>query len=130
MINFDSALDVAGTTRMTVKDAVPIVRETITVRPAPAEPVSKPVAEQSWEPLRDYVIEQILTSGPIPRDTRRETTIFMGFASRWGAAALPIARYAFEECGGMWLGAPVGVFRFHRTSDSCFAQEISRKIIT
>lgn len=129
MINFDTELDAAGTTRMVITDIVPKVRDTVTVRPAaPAPeptPASTPAGDVSWELVRDYVIEQIgKVVGPFPRDTRKENTIFMNFVGRWGAASMEIARYAFEQSGGVWMGAPVGVFRFHRTSDVCFAQEI------
>jgi hypothetical protein len=125
MINFSR-----GTTRprtaVQQQTVVPVVEETIVVRPALRRADTAPEQRQlGWKQLRDYVIGQIeATSGPFPRDIRRENTIFMGFADRWREAEA-IARYAFEECGGIWKGAPVSVARFSETSDSYFAGPIA-----
>ena len=148
MLNFNSDLDSAPTTRAVQahRAEVPPVQERVTVtplgeasKPVPAPEPSTPAKTSihvpasassfEWEKVRDYVIEQILAlHGPFPRDVRRENTIFMGFAARWEDQAMPIARYAFEEADGEWLDAPVGVARFHKTSDGVFAQKIAAKL--
>jgi hypothetical protein len=122
---------------------VPMVQERVTVtpieespEPAPApEPAAKPIhvpvstSAFEWEKVRDYVVDRILAvHGPFPRDIRKENTIFMGFVGRWEDVSMKIARYAFEVAGGEWLGAPVSVHRFHKTSDPVFAAQISSKL--
>jgi hypothetical protein len=118
------------------RDEVPQVQERVTVTPlasdkvAPAPvPSSRPAPSTSafeWERVRDYVIKSILDKhGPFPRDERKENTIFMGFVGRWDDLSMKIAAYAFEEAGGEWLGAPIAIHRFHKTSDPIFAQRIA-----
>lgn len=94
---------------------------------------AKPIKEESstggWEDIRDYVVEQTEARWGIqPRDPKKEKLIFESFLSRWGSLALPIARYAFEECKGKWKNAPVRVTRFSLASDSYFAMEIADKL--
>jgi hypothetical protein len=121
---------------------VPVVQEKVTVTPLPApapQPETKPgipsfhvpplASSLDWEQLRDYVVEQIeAIHGPFPREPRRENTIFMGFYGRWEDLALPIAKHAFEEAKGFWLGAPVSVARFERSSDAVFATKIAAQL--
>lgn len=121
------------------RDEVPVVREQVTVTPLPAsapQPETKPgipsfhvpplASTLEWEILRDYVVEQIeAVHGPFPREPRRENTIFMAFYGRWEDLALPIAKHVFEEAGGFWLGAPVSVARFEKSSDTVFAMKIA-----
>lgn len=140
MLNFQTDTDRARTNQaaevQTVRAEVPMVQERVTaipaVAPAPQEPAHDPKNDvdasgsYEWEHIRDYVIEQILAvHGPFPRDVRKENTVFMGFAARWEGLGLDIARYAFEQARGEWLGAPVSVARFHKTSDPVFAHKIS-----
>jgi hypothetical protein len=121
---------------------VPVVQEQVTVTPLPApapQPETKPgipsfhvpplASSLEWEKVRDYVVERIeAVHGPFPRETRRENTTFMAFYARWEDLALPIATYAFEEAGGFWLGAPVSVARFEKSSDAAFAMKIAEKL--
>jgi hypothetical protein len=130
----------------THRDEVPTVQERVTVTQlaqsafvtTPEPPIAPALtgipefhvpalgSSLGWEKLRDYVIEKILdVHGPFPRDNRRENTIFMGFYGRWEDLSLPIARHAFEVTGGDWLGAPVSVARFEKSSDIVFAQRIA-----
>lgn len=118
---------------------VPVVQEQVTVTPLPApapQPETKagipsfhvPAIASSldWELLRDYVVEQIeAVHGPFPREPRRENTTFMAFYGRWEDLALPIAKYVFEQSQGFWLGAPVSVARFEKSSDAAFAMKIA-----
>lgn len=127
MINFSRTVPRPQTV-VTVQTEVPVVQETITIKPVPrrlgGENGTAPV--DSWEKLRDYVVERVeALHGPFPRDTRQETTTFMGFVARW-PQAMEIAKYAFEETEGIWKGAPVSVARFHKTSDSYFAEPIAK----
>jgi len=121
---------------------VPVVQEQVTVTPLPApapQPETKPgipsfhvpplASSLEWEKLRDYVVERIeAVHGPFPREPRRENTTFMAFYARWEDLALPIAKYAFEEAEGFWLGAPVSVARFEKSSDAAFAMKIAEKL--
>lgn len=121
---------------------VPVVQEQVTVTPLPApapQPETKagipsfhvpPLASSlDWEQLRDYVVVQIeAIHGPFPREPRRENTIFMAFYGRWEDLALPIAKHAFEEAQGFWLGAPVSVARFEKSSDTVFATKIAAQL--
>lgn len=140
MPNFQTELDRARTNEadevQTIRAEVPRVQERITVVPAAAPASETPVRDPKhdvdasgsyeWERVRDYVVERILdVHGPFPRDVRKENTIFMGFAARWEGVAMDIARHAFEDAGGEWLGAPVSVARFHETSDPVFAAKIA-----
>lgn len=121
---------------------VPAVQEQVTVTPLPA-PAPQPetttgipsfhvpplASTLEWEKLRDYVVEQIeAIHGPFPREPRRENTIFMAFYGRWEGMALPIAKHAFEQAEGFWLGAPVSVARFEKASDPVFAMKIAAKL--
>lgn len=124
------------------RDEVPVVQEQVTVTPLPVpapQPETSPgipsfhvpplASTLEWEKVRDYVVEQIaVIHGPFPREPRRENTIFMAFYGRWEDLALPIAKHAFEEAGGFWLGAPVSVARFEKSSDAVFAVAIAGKL--
>lgn len=132
MLNFPTPTDTAlRTPVVAIKEPAP-VRETVTVRPARTadpDPVLVSTGSSTWEKVRDYVMGQVVEHhGPQPRDPRRENTIFMAFCGRWEDKAMDIARYAFEEADGMWLGAPIRLERFHRTSDTVFAQKIAEKL--
>jgi hypothetical protein len=120
----------------TIRAEVPTVQERVTVTPAaapaPQDPNHDPKYDVDpsgsfeWERVRDYVLAKVAEiHGPFPRDVRKENTIFMGFAARWEGLAMDIARHAFEQAGGEWLGAPVSVARFHETSDPVFAARIA-----
>lgn len=146
MLNFDADLYAETTTRpasptQTHRVEVPQVQERVQITPLKQDSVSAPhsaatnetaaqrPAMHEWERIRDYVIERIIAiHGPIARDIRAENTIFMGFADRWSGVAMDIARHALEDEGGFWLSAPVGVARFHRTSDPVFARPIAEKL--
>lgn len=125
MINFDTELDRGVTT-------VEVPRATVTVTTRPSERRTHVLSEpSSWSPeqLRDYVVAQIQKHhGPFPRDAVRETSIFRGFVNRWGGDAGRIARVAFEEFGGMWRNAPVGINRFCKNSDPYFAEPILERL--
>jgi hypothetical protein len=128
MINFDTPQKTAPSP-VTVTTEVPAVQETVTITPVVKKATPAPKGTVTWEKLRDYVIEKVeATSGPFPRDIRKENTIFMAFSARWQELAEPIAQHAFEACEGIWKGAPVSVARFHRTSDSFFAQPIAEQL--
>lgn len=138
MLNFTEDLDEDTETAVQVhRDEVPAVQERVTVTPisepapAPAAPSRIPTnrndlaPHSEWEAVRNYVIGQLEEIAPFPREPRRENTIFMGFQDRWGDQAMAIARYAFEQAGGEWLGAPMSVARFDRASDRVFAAKIA-----
>lgn len=140
MLNFQTESDRARTGDtadkvQTIRAEVPQVQERVTVLPTaapaptePGDPKDSVDASSSyeWELVRNYAIDRILhVHGPFPRDVRKENTIFMGFAARWEGIAMDIARHAFEQAGGEWLGAPVSVARFHETSDPVFAARIA-----
>ena len=122
------------TQTQTVRDNAPTVTESVTLTPAtptrkPGLPQTGPETPptQDWEPLRDYVLERITAlHGSFPREVRQENTIFMGFYDRWRSLAMPIATHAFEQAGGWWLGAPISVARFAKSSDGVFAHEIAK----
>jgi hypothetical protein len=129
MINFSRASARPQQTVIAVQTEVPVVQETITIKPVPrrlGDAAADASPSDGWEKLRDYVVERVeALHGPFPRDTRQETTIFMAFTARW-PQAMEIAKYAFEgEPQGFWKGAPVRVERFHRVSDPYFAEPIS-----
>lgn len=128
MINFSTT---AARPRTEVVTQVPVVQETITIKAVPqaVDRNGGSTSNVTWQKLRDYVTAQVeATSGPFPRDVRKENTIFMAFMARWPEQAMDIARFAFESCEGIWKGAPVSVVRFHRTSDSYFAEPIAKLI--
>lgn len=132
MIDFD-LIESRPTTKVTVVDRVPTVTETVTTRllPTTERTTHLAVTEDSWgwEELRDYVVSQIEKyHGPFPRNMKTEHSIFKSFASRWEGKAAPIARFAFEQCDGMWRNAPITVNRFCRASDVYFAQVIADRL--
>ncbi len=81
--------------------------------------------------LRDWVIDQIESvRGVQPRlPAPHEAQLMLGFMGRWGDLAIPIARYAFDVCGGVWMGKPIAIERFAQGSDPYFAKEISRRLV-
>lgn len=133
MLNFT---DLDSHTEAQVQRAeVPAVQERASFTPSPA-PATEPAVRRlptnrvavtphsEWERLRDYVVAELERIAPFPRDHRKENTIFMGFQDRWGDLALPIAEHAFSV--GKWLGAPLSVGRFEKSSDRAFAAEIAK----
>lgn len=135
--DFDTALDRAGVTRLRVggTTTAPVVSQTVTVTLARSAPVDraahlgKPDAAWTWEDLRDYVVAAIEhRHGPFPRQFLKESGIFKGFLNRWGERAAAIARYAFEQCDGMWMSAPIGVARFTAGNDPYFASAIAERL--
>ena len=86
--------------------------------------------EWGWQELRDYVVGQIESRwGARPRDPNKESGIFKGFITRWGAQnARRIAEVAFTVHGGQWRGAPISIERFCKGSDEYFAAVIMRNI--
>lgn len=128
MINFKGAPTRPQTAVVT---EVPVVEETVTIKPIlrPQNNLPAMPKPNAWKELRDYVVGRIEEiHGPFPRDTKKETTIFMAFMARWVDQAMAIAEYAFEHEGGFWKGSPVSINRFHRTSDSYFAEPIAHLI--
>jgi hypothetical protein len=110
-------------------DTVPVVGESVRVHnlsPAPTASVLLTADhEWGWGELRDYVVGQIVElHGVFPRNDKKEMGIFKSFLTRWGTDASPIARYAFEQMNGFWMGAPISVNRFCKGSDPYFAQRI------
>lgn len=144
MLNFTEELDQQETTVQSHRDEVPAVQERATVTPLSA-PVPEPTSVQGerrlptnrrpdltphseWEKLRDYVIDQLEQRAPFPRDVRHENTIFMGFQDRWGELAMPIAQFVFEKADGRWLGAPMSIARFEKSSDRVFGTKIAEQL--
>lgn len=115
---------------VTIKDTIPVVTETVTVRPVRRVEQGKTYVGTNptdWDvdALLSYVATQIQRlHGPFPRDAKKERAIMSSFLSRWGKQAGPIAQYAFEVSGGMWRGSPVGMTRFCKASDPYFGQII------
>lgn len=132
MRDFDTVLDRAGTTRVTVVSTTPVVAERVVVTHQPVAAAThalKVESEWGWEELRDYVVEAITKRhGPFPRNMKTEHSIFKSFAQRYGADAPAIARFAFEFCDGMWKNAPIGVNRFCKGSDPYFGDPIRQRI--
>lgn len=108
------------------------MREEVTVIPRRSEYhtyVGREEETWTWTELRDFVVAQIeQRHGPWPRDSKKEYGIFSSFLTRWGAQAVPIARYAFEQLAGRWAGAPISVNRFCRGSDPFFAAVIVERL--
>lgn len=132
MKNFDTALDLAGVTRMvTTTGTQVVVEETVKVIHQPSTSrayLGK--TEWAWDDLRDYVVAQIEERfGAFPRDSRKESGIFKSFLARWGDQAQTIARYAFEVEDGRWAGAPISVNRFCKGSDPYFAAKIVERVV-
>lgn len=129
MIDYD-ALDTASTTTVLDRATAPVVTERVIVTQiASAKHVMKPESEWGWEEMRDYVVKAIEDRhGPFPRNFKTESGIFKGFMKRWGSQAPAIARFAFEQCDGMWKGAPISVTRFCQGSDPYFAQPIASRL--
>lgn len=137
LYNFDCPLDVAPPAHVVVHEPFPEITETVTVRalaPVPsaytAAFLATPLEQWSWEQVRDYVVHQIETlHGAFPRVPYKEKAIFIGFLGRWPEHSTGIARYAFEVKNGFWRGAPVGVNRFCKASDSYFARPIAVALV-
>lgn len=131
MINFKSKADLARQAAAEGTVVVPAVTSTVTTRRPSASKthLTSMSSTWKWDQLRDYVVDRIeKRHGPFPRDAKKEYGIFNGFVSRWGAQAGPIAEFAFEECGGIWKGAPISVNRFCKASDPYFATEIAARL--
>jgi hypothetical protein len=111
-----------------VKDTVPQVVDTVTVRAMPetrATSAGKDPATWTAEDLGSYVVTQIEQRfGQFPRNFPKEKSIFRSFVERWGTQAGPIAKMAFEIHDGFWKGAPIQVTRFCKGSDPYFAQQL------
>lgn len=117
----------------TRRRVTPGVSETVTVRPLPSiQPSTHLLSSDEdwgWEEIRDYVVGEIEGRwGPFPRDFRKEATIFKRWAKQYGKDAPAIARYAFENCGGTWKGAPISVNRFCKGSDQWFSDVILKAL--
>lgn len=128
----DDDLDLAAPA-LTIEDTLPVVTETVTVRPVARVEQGKThlgVDSSQWDAaqLLSYVASQIQRlHGPFPRDAKKENAIMRSFASRWGIKAGPIAVFAFEQAGGMWMNAPISLTRFCKGSDRFFGQVILDK---
>lgn len=94
--------------------------------PSQARSVAHLLQEQwDWRALRDYVVSQTeLRFGPQPRDPGKEFGVFNRFVNTWGARSEEIARYAYEVCDGIWMGAPITITRFTKGNDPYFAEVI------
>lgn len=132
MIDFDAIRRAAAGEQPVVKTtpAAPVVQETVRLTPvAGAAYLMKPDGSWSWEDLRDYAVGQIVMyHGPQVRNSVKEAAIFKGFLARYGAKAVPIARFAFEQQRGMWQRAPISVTRFAKGSDPYFADIIAKRL--
>lgn len=108
------------------------VVETVEVIQRPSEvrtDLLTPESSWGWEEVRDYVVAQIeARTGTFPRDARKEASIFQRFCRQFGPDAPAIARFAFEVADGRWKGAPIGINRFCKASDSWFADPILARI--
>jgi hypothetical protein len=116
----------------TMTGPVPVVTETVRLVPvttANASHLLKADADWSAEDLRNYVMGEIeRLHGPQIRDAVKEKAIFTSFMGRWGAQAVPIARFAFEVQRGLWSRAPISRNRFTKGSDPYFAQKIAERL--
>lgn len=114
------------------QEATVVAREEVSVVPMANDRhlyVGKPDSEWEWRDLQDYVVDQIeAIHGPFVRDNKQEYGIFNAFVGRWGKQSAAIARYAFEECGGYWVNAPVTITRFTKGNDPFFAAVISQRL--
>ena len=119
-----------GTVSSQQVEKVPQVRET--VRAVPADSATHLMIKEedwAWEQLRDYVMRQVeVYHGAQLRNPMKENAIFKSFASRWGANASRIARYAFEIQRGVWKSAPITAGRFAKGSDPFFAVPIMEQL--
>lgn len=132
MINFQTALDKSPTSTLVV--SVPTV--TVTTRRPEGKANEKRTHLVStsdtwtWQQLRDYVVEQIeARSGKFPRNLAAEAGIFKRFMGKYeDGMAARIARFAFDNCDGMWKGSPVGITRFCKNSDPYFGDPIQDRL--
>lgn len=114
-------------------DPVPVVDESVKVHNLAPPPTASVLLaadqEWGWRELRDYVVAQIVDRhGVFPRNEKKEAGIFKAFCTRWGTAAPVIARFAFEQMDGFWMGAPISVNRFCKGSDPYFAERILKHL--
>lgn len=135
MIDFGLGLDLApAATRKTttVVETIPVVEETVTVRPVASQAAGYAMKAETawgWQELRDYVIREIeKRHGPQVRNPKTEASIFKSFMSRWPEQAVAIARSAFDVHDGMWHNAPISVNRFCKASDPYFAQPLAERV--
>lgn len=132
MLNIDTELDRQGVTSIIKTTAT--VTETVSTTPAPSTGrafLAKPDAQWTWADLRDYVVSEIEKRfGAFARESKKEYGIFTRFSKHWGADAPRIARYAFEDCDGFWMGSPVTINRFTKGSDPYFAEVIANRFIS
>jgi hypothetical protein len=131
MLNFTAEMNIRPSKPSAAVETAPVITERVSVRRPETRitDVGKASATWTWEDLRNYVVRQIeATHGPFPRDAAKEGGIFKAFLSRWENLAGPIAEFAFEECEGMWRGAPVAVTRFCKGSDPYFAAPIAERL--
>lgn len=126
MIDFASIARQAATQA----PATPVVRETVRATAvATAAYLMKADADWTAEDLRDYVMTQVERfHGPQLRNAMKESVIFKSFLSRYGAKAVPIARFAFEVQRGMWHRAPITATRFCKGSDQFFSDVIAERL--
>lgn len=129
LLNFDDVTPVVSPTPVT---SAPTITETVTVKPTLIASVSdafKSTETWGWEELRDYVIRNIeARHGAFPRNFKTEGGIFKSFVNRHGSNAGLIAKFAFEQQGGMWRNAPITVNRFCKASDPYFAEPIIERL--
>ena len=104
-----------------------VITESLTVTELPARVVelcSSDAAGWTAGDLAYYItIELALIHGPqLP--CRGQAEILHQFFERHGENAVHIARFAFENMHGMWMGAPVTVRRFAEGHDDFFARPV------
>lgn len=133
LLFFESPVDTAPGRVVRVASTGAGVTQRVRVISADAEhhkTAHKITEHWTWRELRDYVAEQIIKRfGVFPRDDIREAAIFKAFTDRWGIErARAIAEYAYETLDGRWKGAPVGMNRFCKNSDSYFSDLIAKHL--
>lgn len=130
MIDFGIDTTVPTRRQPTVTQTVPVVVETVTVRPSQAAGYALRSDDAwGWNDLRDYVIREIeKRHGPQVRDPKKEASIFKSFLTRYPESAVAIARAAFDVHDGMWRNAPISMNRFCKASDAYFADIIAKNL--
>ena len=89
--------------------------------------VQLPAAQWSAADLTGFIREEIARLHGEQLPCPEEDQILDGFAGRFGADGVVIARRAFEDHQGIWRWAPVTVRRFGPGQDDFFALALLRE---
>lgn len=103
------------------------ITESLTVTELPARVVELCSADAaSWtaDDFAYYVTTELTLIHGAQLPCRGQAEILEHFFQRHSEKAVQIARFAFENMHGMWMGAPVTVRRFAEGHDDFFARPV------